>query len=301
MKTIKTILAFAVLFVSINITAQSTSIPAAKLSKKWKYLLDENFSNFDKFTGVPHYSITSLPDYPKGDGMKGTPIGLNKDPLNGFTVVYENNEPVLKISGEIYAGLSTKEEYDNYHLSVQFKWGEKKYEPRLNNVRDNGILYHCSSDHAAFWNVWMESIEFQVQENDMGDLYALSKRRLQVRCKRDTDGIFVYDPKGELVTFGWATPEYERNGRVKAIPHYEKPNGEWNVLELFCLGDMSVHVVNGVVVNVIVEDTKTTIANNEPFLRKGKIQFQSEGAEAYYKDVKIRKISKLPSTVLKQL
>jgi len=76
---------------------------------------------------------------------------------------------------------------------------------------------------------------------------------------------------------------------------------EWNTLDLYCLGDMSIHVVNNVVVNVIYEDTKAEKENNENFLRKGKIQFQSEGAEAYYKNMKIRALTKIPKEILSQL
>ncbi|MBV5348678.1 DUF1080 domain-containing protein [bacterium] len=282
-----------------SLMAQSTSVAPVKLSNKWLYLLDNQFSNFDKFIGIPHYSITNLPDYPKGNGMEGTPIGLNKDPLNVFSMITENNEHVLKITGEIYAGLSTKEEYDNYHLSVQFKWGEKKYEPRLNKLRDNGILYHCCSEHGSFWNVWMRSIEMQVQEGEMGDLYALSKRRLLVPSKLDSDSVFMYEPKGKLEAYGELEPRIK--GRCKSPKHYEKPNGEWNTLELICVGDTSLHIVNGAVVNMIIEDTKTEMANNDPYKRKGKIQFQSEGAEAYYKDIKIRKATRFPKEILKQL
>ncbi len=47
------------------------------------------------------------------------------------------------ISGEIFGGISTKEEFENYHLKMEFKWGEKRYEPRLNKRRDSGIHYHA--------------------------------------------------------------------------------------------------------------------------------------------------------------
>lgn len=255
MKMLKLFLSVVILLSFSNIQAQSTSTPAAKLTNKWKYLLDDKFTNFDKFVGVPHFSITNLPDYPKGNGMEGTPIGLNKDPLNIFSIITENKKPVLKITGQIYGGLSTKEEYDNYHLSVQFKWGEKKYEPRLNNLRDNGILYHCCSEHGSFWNVWMRSIECQVQEGEMGDLYALSKRRLLVPSKLDTDSIYVYSPKGKLEAYGELQPRIK--GRCKSPKHYEKPNGEWNTIEIICVGDSSVHVVNGVVVNFRTLDLAT--------------------------------------------
>lgn len=292
---------FILLFCN-TVNAQSTAASPAKLSKKWHNLLDEQFSNWDKFLGVPHYSIQNLPDYLKGDGMKGTPIGLNKDPLNVFTVIKEKNEPVLYISGQMYGGLSTKEEYGDYHLNVQFKWGEKKYEPRLKSLRDNGILYHCCSEHGKFWNVWMNSIEFQIQENEMGDLYALSGRPLRANASQDKDSVWVYSPKSGLVEFGGGMPAgTKKRGRCKAIQHLEKPNGEWNTLELICLGDMSLHVVNGVVVNVIHEDTKTAVAGGAKYLRKGKIQLQCEGAEAYYKDIKIKAITKIPKQYLKQL
>ena len=292
------------LFLSIsNIQAQSTPTPPAKLSKNWKYLLDSNFSNFDKFLGVPHTSIQNLPDYPKGDGMKGIPIGLNKDPLNVFTMIKENKEDVLYITGQMYGGLSTKEEYGDYHLSVQFKWGEKVYEPRLTKPKDSGILYHCIDKQGTFWNVWMNSIEYQVCEKEIGDLFALSKRRLLVKSTLDTDKVWQYDPKGPVVEFGGGVPDTDKKnrGRCKSIDHEEKAVGEWSTLELYCLGDIGIHVLNGKVVNVVKENTKAEKENNETFLRKGKIQFQSEGAECWYKDIKIKALTKIPADILKQL
>jgi hypothetical protein len=41
--------------------------------------------------------------------------------------------------------------------------------------------------------------------------------------------------------------------------------------------------------------------NNENFLRKGKIQIQSEGAECWYKDIKIKALTKLPKEIADQL
>ena len=64
---------------------------------------------------------------------------------------------------------------------------------------------------------------------------------------------------------------------------------------------MGIHVLNGKVVNVVKENTKAEIENKENFLRKGKIQFQSEGAECWYKDIKIKALTKLPNEILIQL
>jgi hypothetical protein len=300
------VLLSTLLFIAFSdIQAQSTPTAPAKLSKKWKNLLDENFSNFDKFLGVPHTSISSKDlseEYPRGDGMKGTPIGLNKDPLNVFTMMKENNEDVLYITGQMYGGLSTKEEFGDYHLSVQFKWGEKVYEPRLTKPKDSGILYHCIPKHGGFWNVWMNSIEFQVCEKEIGDLFALSKRRLLVNSALGDDKVWKYDPKATAIEFGGGIPVGDKSrGRCKAGTHEEKPVGEWSTLELYCLGDMGIHVLNGKVVNVVMENSKAEKENNETFLRKGKIQFQSEGAECWYKDIKIKALTKIPAEILKQL
>jgi Domain of Unknown Function (DUF1080) len=292
----------AIILLSISkIKAQSSTTPPAKLSNKWYYLLDEELSNFDKFLGVPHTSIPNLPEYPKGDGMKGIPIGLNKDPLNVFSVIKEDKADVLYITGQMYGGLSTKEEYGDYHLSVQFKWGTKVYEPRLTKPKDSGILYHCFNKQGAFWNVWMNSIEFQVCENEIGDLYSLSKRRLLVKSSIDSDNQWIYNPKSALTEFGGGVPNGEKRGRCKSIKHVEKPVGEWNTLELYCLGDMGIHVLNGQVINVVMENTKAEIENQETILRKGKIQIQSEGAECWYKDIKIKRLTKIPIDILKQL
>jgi hypothetical protein len=304
MKNYKFLFTCIVLLTISNVIAQSTATPPAKLSKKWTHLLDEKFSNFDKFLGVPGTSIKELSDeYPRGDNNKGTPIGLNKDPLNVFTMIKQDKEEVLYISGQMYGGLSTKEEYGDYHLSVQFKWGEKVYVPRLTKPKDSGILYHCLNPHGAFWNVWMNSIEFQVCEGEIGDLYALSTRRLQVKSTLGADNIWMYNPKAELVDFGGGVPATDKKtkGRCKSITHDERPVGEWNTLELYCLGDMGIHVLNGKVVNVVMENTKAEIENNENFLRKGKIQIQSEGAECWYKDIKIKALTKIPEEILKQL
>jgi hypothetical protein len=65
-------------------------------------------------------------------------------------------------------------------------------------------------------------------------------------------------------------------------------------VELYCFGDKSIHVVNGHVV-MVLENSRTVEADGttKP-LTGGKIQFQSEGAEAYYRNIEIKKLDKLP-------
>ena len=60
----------------------------------------------------------------------------------------------------------------------------------------------------------------------------------------------------------------------------EKPNGEWNLVEIIAENGKLTHKVNGVIVN---EATA-------PSLSKGKILIQSEGAEIYYRKIEIEEL-----------
>jgi len=257
----------------------------------WNNLLDQNLTQWDKFIGVPHYSV-NIPGYPTGDGMNGTPVGLNNDPLDVFKVVMENGIPVLHISGQIYGGLSTKQEFGNYHFKAEFKWGTRKFEPRLNDKRDNGILYHAKGRHGAFWNVWMLSQELQIQEGDMGDYFALGPG-MDVRAAyrtADNELGWIYDPTAPLKAFGvWQQDTRCRRGR-----NNEKPQGQWNTVELICLGQKSIHVINGEVVMVLENSREQKPDGSLGPLTDGKIQLQSEAAEAYYRNIQIRPITQIP-------
>ncbi|MES2703918.1 MAG: DUF1080 domain-containing protein [Bacteroidota bacterium] len=265
--------------------------PSAPASQ-WTNLLDDSLARWDKFIGVPYYDV-DLPGYPKGDGMNGTPIGLNNDPLLVFKVERQDNAPVLHISGQIYGGLSTKEPYGDYHFKTEFKWGERKYAPRLNAKHDNGILYHTYGAHGWFWNVWMASQEFQVQEGDMGDYFALGPA-IDIRATYKTaDGEtdWIYDTAAPAIHFGHGAPA----GRVRRGANNEKAHGEWNTLELICLGSKSMHIVNGKVVMVLENSRVRTDTSGFVPLTAGKIQIQSEGAEAWYRNMQIRQITEIPA------
>lgn len=258
-------------------------------------LIDKKLSKWDVWMGAVHTSVDL--DVEKFDDVKtGNPMGLNNDPKNVFSVIEENGEQVLKITGEIYGGLTTKNEYENYHFSTQFKWGEKKWEPRLKDKRDSGILYHAKGKHGAFWNVWMSSLEFQVQEGDCGDFIALGEVYGDVPADRNLNAnnkpYFVYNPKGAPTPLKWQNG-FE-SGQASKSNLYENSNGEWNTLEIYVLKNESIHLVNGHVVNRI-KNARYDVNGKTIPVTNGKIQIQSEAAEIYYKNMKISPISKFPS------
>src|SRR4051812_25521770 len=48
------------------------------------------------------------------------PPGLNVDPAHVFSVVDKDGEPAMRVSGEIFGGISTQQEFENYHLKIEF-------------------------------------------------------------------------------------------------------------------------------------------------------------------------------------
>jgi hypothetical protein len=248
--------------------------------------------NGKDLTGWDVY-IGPLYDSLKQD-FSGDPIGLNRDPNKVFSVVKEDGKPAIRISGEHFGGISTQQEFQNYHLRLEFKWGKLKYAPKRNAKRDSGILYHAVGPHAADWFFWMRSHEFQIQEGDCGDYWGCGGAFASVPAEKRGDK-FIYSPGSPLLTFRDKGP----NGRncIKR-PDAEKPSGEWNTIDLYCYGDTTVHVVNGEVVMVLYNLRQPEGTGDKP-LAKGKIQIQSEGAEVFYRNLAVEQLSGLPPNLLK--
>src|SRR6476659_756412 len=79
----------------------------------------------------------------------------------------------------------------------------------------------------------------------------------------------------------------------------ENPSGHWNTLDLYCHGDTSVHVINGKVMMVLYHSQQEDDGKLSS-LTKGKLQIQSEGAEVFYKGIKIKSLDVIPQEFLKQ-
>jgi hypothetical protein len=84
-----------------------------------------DLSGWDTWLGKPHPSV-NVPGLTRdGNGAYLRPVGLNLDPLRVFSVVQADGAPAIRISGQIYGGLITRVEYENYHLRFEVKWGEQ--------------------------------------------------------------------------------------------------------------------------------------------------------------------------------
>ena len=234
---------------------------------KWKPLFNgKDLSGWDTFLS-----------YQPESGSKEI-IGVNKDPEGVFSVA----AGMIRISGKIWGALTSKEEFENYHLRLQFKWGEKKWPPRDKSKRDSGVLYHCVGPHGAQGDHWMRSHESQVQETDCGDYHSLDGAMMDLEVET-----IELDGRQELKFKPGAKMMRGVKQRVVKLKENETPYGQWNTMEVIARGDSMTHIVNGEVV-LHATHSRQVIDGKEVPLTRGKIQLQSEGAEVFYRNIEIK-------------
>jgi hypothetical protein len=197
--------------------------------------------------------------------------GLNSDPAHVFTV----ERDAVHVSGKETGYFITKQEFKNYYLRLQFKWGEGTYGDRHGMARDAGILFNVVGPD----KVWPRSMEFQICEGSTGDFWLVDgaaitpigpdgKPRARVQGPVNNainSDRFHKSPFKNVV--GWRDPANE----------LERTHGAWNTLEMINRDGHVWLYVNGKLAN---EGTDATPAG-------GRILFQSEGAEVFYREIKL--------------
>ena len=180
-------------------------------------------------------------------------IGTDTDPNQNFRI--ENG--MIHVIGKDLGYLMTNQGFSNYHFTVDFKWGEKRWPPRDTAKRDAGICYNIPTNEPD--SIWPQSIECQIQEGDVGDFWLLGFSTIKVNGIQNVPS---------------------NHTRMIKTKDAENPTGEWNTVEVISTGGKCVHIVNGVVVNEGVEAS----------VKEGRILLQSEYSEVYYRNVKIKKL-----------
>jgi hypothetical protein len=211
--------------------------------------------------------------------------GKNADPKRVFQV----EGGVIHVSGEVYGYVATEKEYENYHLTVEFKWGEKTYEPRKDKARDSGVLLHATGPD----KVWPQCIECQMIEGGTCDIILVGTKDKPTKITAmagSADGKhYFYSPgartrefSNERIDWFGRDPAWKDILGVRGPKDVERPVGQWNVIECICDGSSINYKLNGVQMNGGIN------AN----LTKGKILLQSEGAEVFFRKVELRPLGK---------
>ncbi len=262
-------------------------------SPEWISLFNgENLDGWQKYLGVPNGESPVPMLTTDVHGRYISDLGVENDPLQVFSVVSQDGEPAIKVSGEVSGTLSSIQSFNNYHLRLQYKWGGKKWSPRKELPRRSGLLYHGFGEPGCIRMRWHHSQAFQFQQGECGDYGSIGDVEMDVPSNRlDTGGWYRYEPEGNLRTFV-SNKDLTHRRCIKAA-NYELPPGDWNTVELICWGDSSIHIVNGRVAMRLYNSVQIKRGLRRP-LASGILAFQSEGAEVFYRNINVRFISKIP-------
>jgi hypothetical protein len=214
--------------------------------------------------------------------------GKNVDPKNVFTV----KDGMIRISGEEYGCITSNDEFENYKITVEYKWGEITYEPRVDKARDSGLLLHSVGEDGGSDDIWMHSIECQIIEGGTGDFIVVGdgSRNFSITCPvapAKQGSSYVFQPSGNMVSINsgrinWFArdPEWKDIKGFRGAKDIEKPVGKWNKIECVVKDREILIYLNGTLVNHAVDV--------QP--QKGRIQIQSEGAEIFFKRIVLNKL-----------
>jgi hypothetical protein len=192
--------------------------------------------------------------------------------------------------GPIKAGmgyLATEREYGNYHFSVDYKWGTRRYEPRTLWKRDSGVLYHVPAGPDL---LWPDCVEYQIMEHNTGDALPVNHRAIQAvslgglpSWPHDVPGNTQYAPQ---IDAGSNLRQW-----IRADGYFDNLDG-WNTVELIAHGDTAAHIVNGRIVTALYglqSQSRADKTRYEP-LTSGRILLQIEAAEIMFRNIRIKEL-----------
>jgi hypothetical protein len=220
-----------------------------------------------------------------------------------FTVVDQiDGAPAIRVSGEKWGGFITKDRYRDYKMIVEYRWGPVTWGQRKDRTRDSGILLHAQgrpgNSAKDFNGPWMRSVEFQIIEGGVGDFILvggytdkgeLLRPTMKAKTRKDRDGENVYDPNGQVNTFTsgrinwWGRSEdWADKLGFRGPQDVESPGQEWTRLEAIVDGGSFRYFVNGKAVNEGFDCSLT----------EGRLLFQSEGAEIFFRRIELEPLAK---------
>jgi hypothetical protein len=158
--------------------------------------------------------------------------------------------------------LVTDEEYENYHLKVDW---------RISANGNSGIIFLVNEDKAKYKNTYETGLEMQVLDNNGHPDAKIPKHRA-----------------GDLYDL------------ISSTSEPVKPAGEWNHAEVVLNKgklDLSLNGVHVVKTTLWDDNWKQLVANSKfksmpafATARKGKIALQEHGNDVWYRNIKIRKL-----------
>lgn len=211
--------------------------------------------------------------------------GVRREPDDVFRV----EDEMIHVTGEGRGYIATENEYRDYHLSVEYKWGKR--DDGSGYVRNAGVLVHgTGADGGHSSGVWMASLEVQLAQGCEGDLIVIRGKAddgrpvlvdMASEVRQAEDGKTRWQAGGEKVRyagkqFWWSQhePFFQEKLDTRGQRDVASPVGEWTRVDVLCRGERVTVKINGVTVNEALTVSPT----------HGKILLQNEGSEIYYRN-----------------
>jgi hypothetical protein len=220
-----------------------------------------------------------------GRDLKGLSTWLDDTKRADPRQVFRIESGLLHITGDGFGYLRTENEYRDYRLVVEYKWGKRTDGGKY--VRNSGILLHAIGPDGGAGGKWMSSIECQLAQGCVGDLIVIrgagaNGDTIPVRLTSDTvvgpDNRPRWIKGGEPRIFTnrqiwWSRhdPNFQEGLDTRGKHDVESPMGGWTRVECLCKGSRITIRVNGTTVNECYD----------VFPAAGKILLQCEGFELY--------------------
>lgn len=206
---------------------------------------------------------------------------------------------VLHMLGSSFTGpdkasfghIATTSLHGNYHLRMDFRFGERRFAPRGWQRRNSGLLYHMGPE---LDRLFPDCVEFQFEEGDIGDAIMVNTKALQGPPLGGTPLWPHYFPGlttdyVEPLKAGGLARQWHRHGGT-----YERIDS-WNTVDLVTIGDQAAHMVNGRIVNTLFRMIDRA---GQP-LSKGRIALEFEAAEVFMRNVIIRDLTEAEITMIR--
>ncbi len=212
----------------------------------------------------------------------------HSDPQGDYSV----SDGMIHIGGRGMGYLATRDSYRDYHLSLEYKWGERTDGSKY--VRNSGILLHATGPHGNAKGIWMASIECQLAQGCEGDVIVIrgndqQGKLIPVTVTSDTriaeDHRTRWQAGGTKTVYAgkqlwWSKhePGFEELRDTRGKDDIASPLGEWTKVDCICDGDRITIKINGTIVNECYD----------VFPPAGKILLENEKNEIYFRKLEIR-------------
>jgi hypothetical protein len=233
-------------------------------------------------------SLTGLQPWFSGSG--------NSDPEQVFRV----EGGLLRVTGQSWGGLETQQEYRDYVLVLEYKWGQLTWAPRQTAARDGGLLLHSHGAPGEWLGLLRPALQVQMMEGSTGDFILLQGSAPmaatcfseQIACTFSTwncRGGYRWNAGGlprqlaglPETTVHWQhwDPDWVDELGFRGDEDLDSPYGDWNQLVVIAAGDSVRTFLNGAQVNEALAVHPS----------EGRIQLESEFAEYF-----VRRFELLP-------